>query len=1213
MWRAVGDLGFTGGQVLEPGCGSGNFIGLAPDGCEITGVEADATTAAVARHLYGSKATIHAQRFESFVAPDEHFDLVIGNVPFAKVTPHDPRHNRSRLGLHNYFIVKSLELTRPGGLVAVLTSRYTADARNPAARREIDARADLVGAIRFPARAFMGAAGTEVVIELLVLRRREDNGEHRGHDWATTVPAPLDDRDEPLFVNEFFATNPACVLGTLAADRGMYQERELTVEATGPLLPALDQALDTLVADARARRLLFTPGTREREPAPVTIDEASPALRFAQEGSFLLADGRLCRLENGQVRPHEPRYRSDEAELRRLVVLRDAARAVLGAQVAGDADPDLHELQGRLTVAYDSYRRVYGPLNRFRTGRTGRTDPETGEEIVRRLRPRMGGFRDDPDWPLVAALEVFDDETQQARPSAMFTQRIISPPVARLGVDSAPEAVAVCLDETGSLDIGRIAELLGMDEDAARTELKGLAWEEPGTGQLVPASRYLSGNVRLKLEAARSGAADDPRWEANVVALAAVLPRQLEPGEITAGLGAPWIPPADVEAFCSEVLGASVEIERVAALGRWTVVLRAGRRASVSLSSEWGTARADAVTLLDASLNQRLHTVTDQTEDGRRVRNDAETLAARDKQDALGTRFASWVWEEPRRASRLAERYNELFNSVVIPVHDGSHLSLPGLAESFRPHPHQRDAVARILTDGRALLAHAVGAGKTATMVMAAMELRRLGLAAKPAVVVPNHMLDQFSREWLQLYPTAKVLIADRDRLSKERRKEFVARCATGDWDAVIFTQAGFGRLPLGGDLLPGYMGEELVRCREALSESRSGKSLSVKRLERRIAQLEETYQRLMAAESKDDGVHWTETGVDYIFCDEGHLYKNRRVDSAIEGMANPGSQRAQDLDAKLWALRRANGPRVVTFATATPVANSIAELWTMQSYLQPDALAEVELAPFDSWAATFGRTVTALELAPDGGSYRMKTRFARFQNIPELLTLYRQVADVRTAEDLDLPVPTLAGGAAETVIVPASPTLREYVTELAVRAERVRSRSVTPDEDNMLKITGDGRRAALDLRLVGEHPDPEGGKLAVAAARIASIHRSSAGHLYLDEVGEAHPRPGSLQLVFCDASTPSGKGWNAYEELRTMLSERGVPPESVRFVHEASTDEAKAKLFAACRDGRVAVLVGSTDKMGIGTNVQARAIALHHLDCPWRPADIEHFVPSDA
>ncbi len=1206
MWRVVGDLGFVGGRVLEPGCGSGNFVGLAPDGCEITGVEADATTAAVARHLYGARATIRAERFESFSAPDGHFDLVIGNVPFAKVTPHDPRHNRSRLALHNYFIVKSLELTRPGGLVVVLTSRYTADARNPAARREIDARADLVGALRFPAGAFMASAGTEVVSDLLVLRRRGDGDDRRGHRWMATVPAPVDDDGEPLFVNELFAANPYCVLGTLAADRGMYRSRELTVEATGPLLPALDQALDSLVGEARARGLVLTPRTAEREPSPVTFATSPSALRFAQEGSFVLAEGRIGRMEDGQVRPYQPRYRSDAPELRRLVALRNAARAVLAAQVVGGANPELRELQGQLTAAYEAYRRNHGPLNRFRTARTGRSDPETGEEVLRRIRPRMGGFGDDPDWPLVAALEVFDDETQQARPAAIFTQRIISPPVARLGVDSADEAIAVCLDEAGALDLGRIAELLGTDEEEARKALKGLAWEEPGSGDLVPASRYLSGNVRSKMEAARAAADTDPRWEGNVAALSAVLPRQLEPGEITAGLGAPWIPAEDVEAFCIQVLGAEVEVERVAALGRWTVVLRAGRRASVSLSSEWGTARADAVTLLDASLNQRLHTVTDQTENGRRVRNDAETIAARDKQDALGARFASWVWEDPGRAGRLAERYNELFNSVVIPAHDGSHLSLPGLAESFRPHPHQRDAVARILTDGRALLAHAVGAGKTATMVMAAMELRRLGLAAKPAVVVPNHMLDQFSREWLQLYPTAKVLIADRDRLSKERRKEFVARCATGDWDAVIFTQAGFGRLPLGGDLLAGYMGEELARCREALSESRSGKSLSVKRLEQRIAQLEETYQRLMAAETKDDGVRFEETGVDYVFVDEGHLFKNRRVDSAIEGMANPGSQRAQDLDAKLWALRRVNGPRVVTFATATPVANSIAELWTMQSYLQPDTLAAVDLAPFDSWAATFGRTVTALELAPDGGSYRMKARFARFQNIPELLTLYRQVADVRTAEDLSLPVPALAGGGPETVVVPASPTLRTYVSELAARAERVRSRSVTPDEDNMLKITGDGRRAALDLRLVGEPPDTGAGKLAVAADRIAAIHRSSAGHRYLDEAGEPHPRPGGLQLVFCDASTPSGTGWNAYEELRTLLVDRGVAPGSVRFVHEAGTDEAKAKLFAAGRDGRVAVLVGSTDKMGIGTNVQARAIALHHLDCPWRPADIE-------
>ncbi|HUP69662.1 MAG TPA: DEAD/DEAH box helicase family protein [Acidimicrobiales bacterium] len=1208
MWRTVGELGFTGGRVLEPGCGSGNFLGFAPEHCELTGVEADPTTAAIAQHLYGARAAVHHSRFENFVVSAGHFDLVIGNVPFAKVTPHDPRHNRSRHVLHNYFIVKSLHLTRPGGLVAVLTSRYTLDARNPAARREIEALADLVGAVRFPAGAFSESSGTEVVCDLVVLRRRSEGSQRQGSSWTTTVAAPVDDEGEALSINAHLAAHPQFVLGTLAVHRGMYRERELTVESAGPLAPALDAALSCLVAEARAVGLVFHPGelSAPAQPAPTRAGSDGSALRFAQESSFVVTDDGLARIKDGQLRRHQPRFASEVPELRRLVRLRDAARAVLVAQTDGASDAELSGYQHELADAYAAYQRVHGPLNRYRTARTGRSDPETGEEILRRIRPRMGGFRDDPDWPLVAALEVFDDATQEARRAAIFTQRIISPPVTRLGVDNAAEAVAVCLDESGALSLSRIAELLGTDAEGARAELVGLAWDNPATGELVPASRYLSGNVRRRLEEARVAAANDPRWEANVVALAAVLPRQLEPGEITAGLGAPWIPPGDVEAFCAEVLGAQVEIERVASIGRWNLALRAGRRASVSLSSEWGTARADAVTLLDASLNQRLHTVWDEGDEGRRVRNDAETIAARDKQDALASRFSAWVWEEPRRAGRLAERYNELFCSVVVPAHDGSHLSLPGLAETFTPHAHQRDAVARILTDGRALLAHCVGAGKTATMVMAAMELRRLGLVAKPAVVVPNHMLDQFTREWLQLYPTAKVLIADRDRLSKERRKEFVARCATGDWDAVIFTQAGFGRLPLGRELRSAYLGEELARCREALGESRSGKGLSVKRLERRAAQLEETYQRLLAAETKDDGVRFEETGIDYVFCDEAHMFKNRRVDSAIDGIGHPGSQRAQDLDAKLWVLRRANGARVVTFATATPVANSIAELWTMQSYLQPDTLAEVELAPFDSWAATFGRTVTALELAPDGGSYRMQTRFARFQNIPELLTLYRQVADVRTAADLDLPVPVLVGGGPETVIVPASERLTEYVADLAARAERVRSRAVLPTEDNMLKISGDGRRAALDLRLVGERPDPDGGKLASAADRIVATYRSSADRCYLDEGGEPHQRPGALQLVFCDASTPSGKGWNAYDELRSLLVDRGVPADAVRFIHEAATDEAKAKLFAACRDGRVGVLVGSTDKMGIGTNVQARAIALHHLDCPWRPADIE-------
>ncbi|MGH9030485.1 MAG: DEAD/DEAH box helicase family protein [Acidimicrobiia bacterium] len=924
------------------------------------------------------------------------------------------------------------------------------------------------------------------------------------------------------------------------------------------------------------------------------------------DGSFVTDGHRFARVVGGRAAPYAPRVRGDAAELRGLIDVRDAARLVLDVQTVGVNDSELVAAQRVLSERYDVYRDRYGPLNRYTLARTGRVDPETGEEVQRRIRPRMGGFRDDPDWPLVAALEIFDDETQTARKAPIFTSRVISPPVQRLGVDTPAEAVAVCMDADGAVTLERAAELLGVAGSEARGLLGDLIWDDPETGALVPAAQYLSGNVRAKLAAARAAADREPRFAANVGALQRVLPRQLEPDEITARLGAPWIPPADVETFCVDVLGSQVEVEFLPTVGRWAVALRVGRRASVSLSSEWGTARADAVTLLDASLNQRLHTVTDETEDGRRVRNDAETIAAREKQDALGNRFSDWVWEDPDRAVRLAVRYNELFSSVVLPSHDGSHLTLPGLSERFTPRPHQRDAVARILTDGRALLAHAVGAGKTATMVMAAMELRRLGMVSKPAVVVPNHMLDQFTREWLQLYPSARILVADRDRLSAQRRREFVARCATGEWDAILFTHSGFGRVALRPETSAAYLGAELDRARAALDQSRIGKGLSVKRLERRIAQLEETYQRLLAEHRKDDGVSFDETGIDYVFCDESHLFKNRRVDSSIDGMGHPGSQRAQDLDSKLWALRQRHGERVTTFATATPVANSMAELWVMQTYLQPDVLAALDLAPFDAWAATFGRTVTSLELAPDGASYRLHTRFARFQNVPELMTIYRQVADVRTDDQLDLPRPTLAGGGPETVVVPSTQALRDFVADLAARAERVRNRSVLPTEDNMLKISGDGRRAALDLRLVGLSHDDEPGKLVVAAERIASIHHATRAHRYLDDGGEPHPRLGALQLVFCDASTPSGDGWNAYDELRSLLTARGVPPDAVCFIHEAASDDAKAKLFQACRDGRVAVLVGSTEKMGIGTNVQARAIALHHLDCPWRPADIE-------
>ncbi|QXC60619.1 DEAD/DEAH box helicase family protein [Aquihabitans sp. G128] len=1215
MWGAARDLGFTGGRVLEPGCGSGNFIGLAPEDADIVGVELDPTTASIARHLYASRSQIHTGGFETYSAPPATFDLAIGNVPFAKITPYDPSLNRAGHALHNYFLLKSLHLVRPGGLVLALTSRYTLDSRSDSARRAIADSADLVGALRLPAGAFKSSSGTDVVCDLLVLRRRLE-GEPRGdQSWlgTTDLAGTAPQADSPR-VNQLFVDRPDFVLGELTTTRGMYRDNEITVTPTGPLEDQFHIGLRSIAHHARAKGLVFVPRDR---PGPGRGDAAARPVEagayindFAQESSLVRSrsGGSIGRMVDGNIESFSPRVKKDRAELLALIELRDATRNVLATQTSGGDDLDLAEAQQALRERYAGYLDRWGPINRYGTARTGRTDPETGHEVTRRLRPRMGGFRDDPDWPLVAALEVFDDETQRAEPAPIFTKRVVAPPADRHRVETPAEAIAVSLDELGRVDLGRIAALLHLAGPAeAQEAVHELTFGDPTTGEPVTAARYLSGDVRSKLRIAEEAAAVDDAFDRNVRALRSALPEQLEPEAITARPGATWIPAGDIEDFCAEVLASEVLVEHLPDLASWTLSLRSGGRAGVSLSSEWGTARADAVTLLDAALNQRLHNVTDPTEDGRRIRNDAETLAARDKQAALSDRFSDWVWEDEDRSGRLCDRYNELFCSVRLPTHDGSHLTLPGLADTFVPHDHQRDAVARVLADGRALLAHAVGAGKTATMVMAATELRRLGMATKPAVVVPNHMLEQFCREWLQLYPTARILVADRDRLSKERRKEFVARCATGEWDGIVFTHAGFARLPLAHDQLCAYLAEQLGRARAALTVSASGKALSVKKLERRIAQLEATYEQLLAERNHDDGITFDETGIDYLFCDEAHAYKNLRVDSSIDGVATKGSRRAQDLDAKLWALRRRHGSRVATFATATPVANSMAELWVMQSYLQPDVLESAGLRAFDAWAATFGRTHTALELAPDGASYRMQTRFARFQNVPELLGLYRQVADVRTSEDLGLPVPTLADGKVQTVVVQPADALIDYVADLASRAERIRSRAVDPAEDNMLKVTGDGRRAALDLHLVGLEDDAcDAGKIATAANHIARIHHATRHLTYLDDLGEEAVRSGALQLVFCDVSTPAAAGWNAYHELRTHLADRGVDPATVRFIQEAPNDQAKARLFAGCRDGSVAVLVGSTETMGVGTNVQARAVALHHLDCPWRPADIE-------
>jgi len=1202
MWAAAGQLGFEGGKVLEPGCGSGHFIGFAPASAHMTGVELEPATAAIAAALY-SGATILPGSFAGTRAPEASFDLVIGNVPFGQVTLHDPRHNRSGHSIHNHFIIKSLHLTRPGGLVMVLTSRYTMDARNPAARREIASLADLAGALRLPGGAHQRAAGTNVVSDLLILRRREPSRDPDPTAWEQARITELDGAQVP--VNEYFLDHPEMVLGTLGAANGAYRADDLVVTPAGDTIGAFRRGLDRVTTGARTRSLNWTP------PAEATTTRPEPAPASQHPDGYLEAreDAVFTEVADGAARPFEV-PRSQAAELRALLRLRDAAVRLLEAEAAEPEDtPQTERLRGELGRHYDDYVRAYGPLNRFSLRRTGRTDPVTGDQLMARVAPAQGGFRGDPFAPLVYALEEFDPAGQRAAKTAIFTHRVVAPRTPRLGADTATDALAICLDTHGEARLGEIARLLGVSEDQARDDLGTLVFDDPAPGRLIPAAEYLSGNVRSKLRAAEHAAQDDPRFEVSAAGLRTVIPPDLSPGEIDARLGAAWIDGSYVEQFLQETLDDSrVRVEHPG--GQiWAV---RGNTRTVLSASTWGTDRYPAPQLAQAILEQRKIEVRDlvQTPDGERsVLNPDATLAAQEKATELTERFAEWAWEDPARAEDLARTYNERFNNLVLRSYDNAELTLPGLSLAFEPRRHQVAAVARMICEPAVLLAHEVGAGKTAEMIIGVTELRRLGLVRKPTIVVPNHMLEQFAREWLGLYPQARVLVAHRSDLQKDRRRQFVARCATGDWDGIVMSRSAFERIPLSAAEQAAYMERELDQMRQWIETAKKSEGLTVKRLEAALLRAEERLRARLDS-AKDPGITFEATGVDYLCIDEAHGYKNLQTPSNISDAAIDGSMRASDLDMKIDYLRRRNGTRVVTFATATPIANSVTEAYVMQSYLRPDLLEAAGISVFDTWAATFGQVVTQVELAPEGGdSFRVKSRFARFRNVPEMLRMWHVFADVKIAADLDLPVPVLAKRPGdgrrvpETVTVEPSGDLIDYVASLGRRAEAIRNRAVGPEEDNMLKVSGDGRRAALDLRLVGL-PQAVPGKVAAAADRIAATWEAHHDDEYRAPDGTAYPVRGSLQLVFCDLGTP-GPGWNAYDELRDQLVARGLPRDAVRFVHEAKTDADLARLFAACRSGHVAVLVGSTEKMGVGTNVQDRAVALHHLDAPWRPADV--------
>jgi len=1322
MWTAVQAAGLhevlqAGEQpvtVLEPGCGSGTFLGLAPRGItRLLGVELDPTTAAIAAKL-NPHAEVRTQSFADTRLAAGSVDLVIGNVPFAKTVLTDRVHNQGRHSLHNYFILKSLALTAPGGLVAVITSHWTMDSVNPGARREIADLADLLTAVRLPVTAHVRAAGTSVVTDVLVLRRRPAGDPARSPAaWEGTRRIGGDEQ-QAVTVNSYFLDHPDQVLGRLGLRSGPHGPE---LDVTDQPAPSTDtRSTDTrgtggagsgslqptALADRLCSRLTEALSDGMAAPGASASDQPRPAPWFAprpasgpppalapapvehlQDRIDGTAGGGFTRVDASALVEH-PVPATQAQELRALLTLRDTTQALLQAESATAEDTEhIQGLRRLLNRQYDAYLRRHGPVNRVSFRRTGRVDDVTGEDRLARVSPPQGGFRQDPHSPAVYALEDYDATTGAAAKAPVFTRRVVAPRAPRRGADTPADALAICLDTHGQVSVDVIAHLLGRDLTSTRAALVGLVYPDPDqpltsstpgihpapttatepghqpdpepVWQLVPAAEYLSGDVRAKLIAARAAADTHgaASWAANVDALQAVLPADLTPAEIDGRLGAAWIDEATVSGFVRELLDdPRAEVEHAGG-ARWAVRSRVGGH-SVLGTSTWGTPRAPAPSIVADLLQQRPVKVYDQLDDGRRLLNLTESVAAQDKAREIGERFTEWLWEDPERANTLAARYNTMFNSIVLRSYDDTQMQLPGLTVSFTPRSHQVAAVARIIAEPAVLLGHEVGAGKTAEMAIGAMELRRLGLARKPAVVVPNHMLEQFTREWMQLYPQARVLATGIDDLGAQRRRRMIARIATGDWDAVIVSRSAFERLALSPQAQHDYQDRQAQLLREQLSAVKArGGSLTVKRLEATLARAEEKLKKLLDT-VKDPGITFEQTGIDYLFVDEAHGYKNLATESNIPNVAIEGSNRATDLDMKLDHLRGRHGARVATLATATPIANSVSEAYVMQRFCRPDLLQAAGLTDFDTWAATFGEVTTELELAPDGVRFRMGSRFAKFRNVPELLRMWHVSADIKTAEDLDLPTPDLHGGAPETVVVPASDALRRFMRDLAQRADRVQARQVRPDEDNMLRIASHGRAAALDLRLLPDHvalsaltaldlpapgqdgedvdpPDPPDredpevhqaltelaaelgdvgrteGKVAAAAARIAALHHQHADRLY-----PGSEVPGALQLVFCDLGTPTaragdpaGRRWNAYTELRAQLVRRGVPETGIRFAHEARNDKEKAEMFAAARNGRISVLIGSTEKMGVGTNVQARAVALHHLDCPWRPADL--------
>ncbi|PKO66693.1 MAG: helicase [Betaproteobacteria bacterium HGW-Betaproteobacteria-16] len=1207
MWGMVKRMGFSGGRIIEPSAGTGMFLAGMPIDIarqsELTAVELDAVSGEILERAFGDLGvSVQISGIEKANVPHGFYDLCIGNVPFGEHRTLETR----KVGygnwlIHNYFFGKAVDMVRPGGLIVLITSTGTLDSMTESHRKWLDAHAEMLGAIRLPCGAFKKQAGTDVATDIVVLKKRAAPSFASAGKWIERAEAPESmmapgqsltyydkysnsNKPHSRTINAWFVEHPGMVVGSLKLETGQYGRSEINPIFQGTddeFALALRSAAAGIPADVYQKQVVVD----EVEQSSHVLQRIAATTLGHKPGSFVIHDGRIHISEGATWIDADSAYKGAARErVLGLVKVRDAARRLIEVQISSQDDSVFKADQLKLNVVYDAFVAKFGNV---------------GDRANVRV------FRSDPDCPLVLSLESFNEDEERFEKAAIFTQRTAGKREPPATAASVKDAMLISLGLYGRINPADMSKRLNASQSEVERGLRddALAYVDPQDGYWKPADEYLSGHIRNKIATAKAAGG---RFAANVLALESVLPKDLGPGEVEVRLGAPWVPVQLVEKFTLQLIEAKpgeADVSYDAQSATWSIKTQSRDRVWVGNrllnTAQWGTSDRSAIDLIEAALNQVPPKITRKVGESTVV-DKVATMAAREKYEAIKAEFRKWAYSDDARRDQLLRIYNDEFNQIVERKYDGSHLVLYGMSNAIKPYQHQLDAIWRIVSGGNTLLAHVVGAGKTFTMVAAAMELRRIGKAKKPCIAVPNHMLLQFAGEFLQFFPTAKVLAASKDDLCGDRRREFAARVSTGDWDAVIMTHSSFEKLPLRPETMNRFLDQMMGQARLALSNAQDGNAKrTVKQLEKLLKVLEAKLERKRNDAGKDDFISFDELGFDHIMIDEAHLHKSLlRVSKmpSIAGLPNVSSNRAFDLWAKTSVVMEQRGDREegVTFATATPIANSVSEAHVMMRYLQPYTLKAMGLYEFDAWAATFGEAVQGMEVAPDGSGYRLNTRFSRFTNVADLMSIFRLMADIKTRSMLNLPTPSVKGGKPQTIVAPGSADLRVYTDELVERASKIRNGQVEPKEDNMLSITNCGRKAALDMRLVNPAlPFDPNGKVAKARDNILRIWKET-----------THFK--GTQLVFCDLSTPNGNGFSVYTDLANRLVDAGIPREEIAFIHDYDSDTAKAKLFRMVRAGVVRVLMGSTQKMGVGTNVQRRLKALHHLDVPWRPADIE-------